>query len=493
MDRVLGSSEVDALTKRHGREVVRDAARSALAEARSSIQQNGEPPAITARIAELVTGRLRASLRPVLNATGVVLHTNLGRAPLAAEVARHAASVAASYSTLELDLATGERGSRQSHVASLVASLSGAEDALVVNNCAAAVLLVATALAAGRDVIVSRGELVEIGGKFRVPDVLASCGARLVEVGTTNRTRRDDYARALGSSTAMLLKVHRSNFALVGFTEETSVAELVALAAATSGSLSGPTGEARGEGSPQPDVSRPVVVYDVGSGAMGDGRVAGVAEPTVEQAIRDGADLVTFSGDKLLGGPQAGIIVGRRALIERLRAHPLVRALRPGKLELAALEATLAMWRDGRADELPTRRALSLTVEQLREASLRLRDSIARLVPAIEVASIETEGRVGGGASPLVSLRGHAVALRAEASVVERLATELRRGDPPVIARVHEGALVIDPRTLLATVRAPAPGSTGTSEVHVGTPETDVELLDLVARLVAGAASRALC
>lgn len=432
VDRLLESEPLRTLADQHGRDVVRDAVRRALDEQRASITQNKQPIDLVTRIDQLVAERARASLRAVLNATGVVLHTNLGRAPIAHRVAQHAATIASSYSTLELDIESGERGSRQSHVAPLLCALTGAEDAIVVNNCAAAVLLIATALGGGREVVVSRGELVEIGGKFRVPDVLAACGARLVEVGTTNRTRAADYAGALGPATALLLKVHRSNFALVGFVEEASIAELAEVA-----------GRA-------PTETRPAVVFDIGSGAIDDGRFAGACEPTVRGALGEGADLVCFSGDKLLGGPQAGIIVGRRALVARLAAHPLNRALRPGKLELAALEATIRLHRDGREGELPVVRAIRMSPADSEAASHAIVRQLSPLPDVFAVAVVETEGRVGGGTSPLGVLHGHAVALRASATLVERLETELRRGEPPVVARVHDGALVIDPRTLLA-------------------------------------------
>ncbi|NPC82845.1 L-seryl-tRNA(Sec) selenium transferase, partial [Pyxidicoccus fallax] len=302
-------------------------------------------------VAEALGSLATPNLRPVLNATGVVLHTNLGRAPLAAEAVARVAAVARGYSNLEYDLDEGERGSRYAPVVGLLRSLTGAEDALVVNNCAGAALLVLAALAAGREGVVSRGELVEIGGGFRVPDVMRQSGAKLVEVGTTNRTRLSDYASAVGPETGLLVKVHRSNFALVGFTEEVDVAALATLG--------------RQRGVP--------VFQDLGSGALvpleGEGLTG---EPTVHQAVAAGADVVAFSGDKLLGGPQAGIVVGRAALLSRIKAHPLTRALRVDKMTVAALEATLELYRDGRPRAVPTYRLLTQKPEELRARALKL-------------------------------------------------------------------------------------------------------------------------
>jgi L-seryl-tRNA(Ser) seleniumtransferase len=347
----------------------------------------------------------------VLNATGVLVHTNLGRAPLAAAALERVAEVGAGYSNLEYDLEAGARGSRQSHLASLLCRLTGAEAALVVNNNAAAVLLALAALAEGREVVVSRGELVEIGDGFRIPDVLARSGARLVEVGTTNRTRVADYERALGPETALLLRVHQSNFRVVGFTERPALRELADLA--------------RGRGLP--------LVDDLGSGALlplGD-------EPTPAESLRAGADLVTFSGDKLLGGPQAGVVVGRADLVERLRRHPLQRALRADKLTLAALEGTLALVLDpaAAAAEIPVLRMFHEPLEQVRVRAERLAELVGGEVE-------ETVARVGGGALPLAELPSAACA------VEEELAESLRVGEPPVVGLVRDGRTLLDCRTL---------------------------------------------
>jgi L-seryl-tRNA(Ser) seleniumtransferase len=364
------------------------------------------------------------NLRSVLNATGVVLHTNLGRAPLAPEAVARVAEVVRGYSNLEYDLDEGERGSRYAPLIGLLTELTAAEDAIVVNNCAGAVLLVLAALATGRECLVSRGELVEIGGGFRVPDVMRQSGARLVEVGTTNRTRRSDYEAALTPDTALLVKVHRSNFALVGFTEEVGVAELSAVG--------------RALGVP--------VFQDLGSGALVPLRGEGLtAEPTVRMAVEDGADVVAFSGDKLLGGPQAGIIVGRKALLARIKAHPLTRALRVDKMTVAALEATLELYRDGRPEAVPTWRLLSQRPEELRARAERLQALLSARGVQVRVAAVS--GQVGGGAMPLAQLPSFACILKiGEPDVfLERL----RGAEAPVIGRIADGEVVLDVRCLV--------------------------------------------
>ncbi len=384
------------------------AARAALSSARARIGA-GEDPGDVAAAARAELERLRApSLRRVLNATGVIVHTNLGRAPLAAAALARVEEVARSYSHLELDRGTGARGSRQSHVADALRRLTGAEAALVVNNNAAAVLLAVAALAEGREVVVSRGELVEIGDGFRIPDVLARSGARMVEVGTTNRTRAADYERAIGPETAALLRVHQSNYRIVGFTEAVPTRDLARIAAAA--------------GLP--------LVDDLGSGSLLD--LGG--EPTAAGALADGAHVVTFSGDKLLGGPQAGIAVGRADLIERLRRHPLQRALRADKLTLAALEGTLALYRAG-SRELPVLRMLAEPAEAVRARAERLAGLTGGDV-------VETTARPGGGSLPLTEIPSWACALPLE------LAEPLRRGDPAVVGVVRDDRLLLDCRTL---------------------------------------------
>ena len=364
------------------RELVVAAARSALDHARDEIKAGGEPrPLVDAVLAELDRAR-EPSLKRVLNATGVLVHTNLGRAPLAPAALARVVEVGGGYSNLEYDLERGERGSRQDHLVALVKRLTGAEAALVVNNNAAAVLLALAALAEGREVIVSRGELIEIGDGFRIPDVLARSGARLVEVGTTNRTRAADYERAIGPDTAVLLRVHQSNFRVVGFAE-------------LPGWPSWP---------PSPGAHELPLVDDLGSGALG--RVGD--EPTPAESLRAGADLVCFSGDKLLGGPQAGIVVGRADLVERLRRHPLQRALRADKLTLAALEGTLVLALDpATRDEIPVLRMLHEPVESVRARATRLAGLVGGEVE-------ETVARVGGGALPLAELPSAACAVEEE-------------------------------------------------------------------------------
>jgi L-seryl-tRNA(Ser) seleniumtransferase len=391
-------------------ELVVAAARVVLEHARDDIRAGGDPGSLVDAIVAELARRRAPSLRRVINATGVLVHTNLGRAPLAEAAIARVVEVAGGYSNLEYDLARGERGSRQDHLAELLAGLTGAEAALVVNNNAAAVLLALAALAEGREVVVSRGELIEIGDGFRIPDVLARSGARLVEVGTTNRTRASDYARAVGPDTALLLRVHQSNFRVVGFSEQPGLGELAAVAR-------------------QHEIP---LVDDLGSGALaplGD-------EPTPAESLRAGADLVCFSGDKLLGGPQAGIVVGRAELVERLRRHPLQRALRADKLTLAALEGTLSLALDpSTRDEVPVLRMLHEPIDRVRARAERL----AALVGG-EVE--ETVARVGGGALPLAEIPS------AACSVEEGLAEPLRLGEPSVVAVVRDGRTLLDSRTL---------------------------------------------
>ena len=390
------------------------ATRAVLATAREEIRAARDPGDLAARVgAELASAR-RPRLRRVLNATGVVVHTNLGRAPLAEAALARLCEVARGYSNLEYDLEGGARGSRQNHVSGLLRRLTGAEDALVVNNNAAAVLLALAALAEGREVLVSRGELIEIGDGFRIPDVFARSGARLREVGTTNRTRAGDYAAAIGPETALILRVHPSNFRIVGFTEQPKLAELATVAGR--------------HGFP--------LVDDLGSGAFHQFE----GEPSAADSIAAGADLVCFSGDKLLGGPQAGIVVGRSALVERLRRHPLQRALRADKLTLAALEGTLALLldRERATREIPVLRLLLEPAGDVRARAERLAGLVGGEVE-------ETVGRVGGGALPLAELPSFACA------VEERLAERLRLGDPPVIGIVRDGRLLLDCRTLTAS------------------------------------------
>jgi L-seryl-tRNA(Ser) seleniumtransferase len=399
---------VDELARGNGDPRAVEAARSVLGRAREQIRAGGNPGDLGARLDEELATVRAPHLRRVINATGVIVHTNLGRAPLATTAIERVRQVAAGYSNLEYDLTAGGRGSRQEHVTTILRQLTGAEAALVVNNNAAAVLLALAALAEGREVLVSRGELIEIGDGFRIPDVLERSGARLREVGTTNRTRAADYESAIGPETAVLLRVHQSNFRVVGFTEQPALDELALVAQS----------------------HKLALVDDLGSGALvdvGD-------EPTARASLAAGADLVCFSGDKLLGGPQAGIIVGRAELIDRLRRHPLQRALRADKLTLAALEGTLQLAIDA-PGEIPV-------VRMLREASDSVRARAARLAERLGGQVEETIARAGGGALPVTELPSFACALE------EELAERLRHTDPPVITVVRDGRTLLDCRTL---------------------------------------------
>jgi L-seryl-tRNA(Ser) seleniumtransferase len=424
VDRLLQQPEVNALLADAPRSAVVAAIREALAAART---RRADPPDDwAAEIRERLAERRRPGLRPVLNATGVVLHTNLGRAPLAEAALRAIAAVAAGYSNLELDLDTGTRGSRTDHCRELLRRVTGAPDALVVNNAAGALVLALNALAAGRDVLISRGELIEIGGSFRIPDIMARSGARLREVGTTNRTHLEDYRRALDGDVAAILTVHRSNFEQRGFVASAEPAALAALA--------------REAGLPY--------LYDVGSGLLADLAPWGLtSEPRVVDALAAGADPVLFSGDKLLGGPQAGCLVGSRDLVARCRENPFARAMRADKLTLAALGATLMLYDDAETAvrEIPVLRMLTLGAAELAGRAERL----AAHCPAALGATLEPgESAVGGGSFPGTLLPTRLVALDAGALGPDGLALRLRLGEPSVVARVAGGRVLLDPRTL---------------------------------------------
>ena len=430
VSRLLTASAGAELVARYRRERVVEALRLVLEEVRRVV--GDAPVPADDELLARAAARLAAAAAPtptrIVNATGVVLHTNLGRALLAEEAIAALVAAARDPVNLELDLATGRRGDRDALVADDLRALTGAEASLVVNNNAAAVLLVLNTLAADREVVVSRGELVEIGGAFRIPDVMAKSGALLREVGTTNRTHLDDFRRALGPTTALLLKVHTSNYRVVGFTATVELAELVALG--------------RQAGVP--------VVEDLGSGALIDLAPFGLpGEPVVAARIAAGADLVTFSGDKLLGGPQAGIVVGRRALVERLAANPLRRALRPDKLTLAALGATLRLHRDSPdlASALPTLRWLSRPLAEMdavgRQAAPLL---AARLGEGYRVTLVESECEVGSGAAPVVPLPSRALAVEHPRASADEIAARLRAGRPPVLGHIRDGRLLLDLR-----------------------------------------------
>lgn len=430
IDELLKLSAVEALDA--PRWAVREALRDEVDRLRRTILAGaGEATEVDLAIVARRSAELaRPSLRRVVNATGVVLHTNLGRAPLAEPAAAAALEAARGYSTLEYDLEGGARGSRHDHLVPLLRALCGAEAAVVVNNNAAAVMLGLAALAAGREVVVSRGELIEIGGSFRIPDVMRLSGARLVEVGTTNKTRLSDYQRALTPDTAVLLKVHRSNFQMIGFTEEVDPAALVGLA--------------RAHGL--------ATMIDLGSGCLLPPAELGALglppEPDVRTAAASGADLVTFSGDKLLGGPQAGILVGRAAAIAAARAHPLMRAVRPDKMTLAALHATLRLYRDGRSQEVPALAMLRASEADLKARAEDLAGRIGPPPPGRQVEVVRCRSAVGGGALPAAELPSWAVSLTGEHASPDALDRAMRAAPVPVIGRIAGDRYLLDVRTL---------------------------------------------
>lgn len=418
-----------ALERQHGHVATLDALRQAADAVRAGIAAGhdvGGSEDVARKIEALLSRHLareaRGSLRPAINATGVVIHTNLGRAPLASPALSRVFDVARGYANLEYDLNEGRRGSRSVHAASLLTALTGAEAAVVVNNNAAATMLILAAIGAGREVIISRGELVEIGGGFRVPDVMAQSGAILREVGTTNRTRVADYRAAIGARTAMLLRVHPSNFRIEGFTERPTLGEMVSIAR-------------------ESDVA---LVEDLGSGCLIEGFAS---EPTVQESVAAGVDLVCFSGDKMLGGPQSGIIVGRQALVQRLQQHPLMRALRVDKLTLAALEATLIEYRAGRAtSSVPVVRMLSASAESI---EARAHQVAARLhATEWRVALMNGASKVGGGSAPGIELDTVLLAVEHPEWSADTLEEKLRALDPPVIARIEGDRVVLDLRTV---------------------------------------------
>jgi L-seryl-tRNA(Ser) seleniumtransferase len=435
---LLETREVRRILTQTPRTVVVDAIRRTLSAFRreaaggqTSVRGRGEWTALLlSRLPAEIAGGEAPSLRPVINATGVVIHTNLGRAPLPEEGIRAISEVARGYSNLEFDLASGSRSSRLLHVEKRILALTGAESAHVVNNNAAAVLLCLAGLARGREVLVSRGELVEIGGSFRIPDIMAESGATLVEVGTTNRTRLEDYEEAITGSTALLLKVHRSNFRISGFTEEVSAAGLAAL------------GGRRGI----------PVMEDLGSGAVFDFSGAGIpGTPTLRQALAQGPGIVTVSGDKLLGGPQAGIIAGRKALVDPLKKHPLSRALRIDKLCLAALEATLGLYADERraVSRIPVLRMMTEEEGAVRARARKLVRRIRTAGGGELILSVErAHSSPGGGAMPEVQIPTYCVAVSHADLRAEELEERLRHGNPPVVARIGKGKMLLDLRTV---------------------------------------------
>ncbi len=440
IDRLLQTPDLAQVVAEWGQELATDAARGAVERARQAILGGQPCPDSETLVRDALAEVQRVtqpSLRRLINATGVIIHTNLGRAPLSAAARAAMTAAAEGYTNLEYDLTAGQRGSRYDHAVTLLRRLTGAEDALVVNNNAGAVLLALAGVAAGREVIVSRGQLVEIGGGFRVPEVMQQSGARLVEVGTTNRTHLHDYQAAIQPETAALLRVHRSNFRIIGFMADVPLAEMVALA--------------REHGL--------AVVDDLGSGTLLDTTVYGLApEPRVQESVAAGADLVTFSGDKLLGGPQAGVIVGRTRWVQMLRRHPLARALRVDKLTLAGLQATLLHYLRGEAErEIPVWRMIATPLDELTARAQAWATALTAAGVAATVAAAEST--IGGGSLPGETLPTAAVALAPQSA--ETLGRALREGNPPVVARIAEDRVWLDPRTvqpeeeadLLAAVR----------------------------------------
>lgn len=439
VDELLRSEQVASLIAREGRVATTDAARTVLERMRAEIAAGhldgqGLELAITG-MGDAIERELRRalsySLRAVINATGVILHTNLGRAPLAETALDHASEIASVYSNLEFDLETGERGKRDVHVTRLFSRLLDFDDAeiatVVVNNNAAGVMLALNSLAEGGEVIVSRGELVEIGGSFRIPDVMAKSQAVLREVGTTNRTRLGDYERAITEKTRLLLRVHRSNFQIVGFTEQPSLEELVALG--------------RRHNIP--------VLEDQGSGALLDLASMGVpGEPTIADSLRAGVDVVTYSGDKLLGGPQAGMLSGKKETIARIRSNPMFRALRVDKLIYAALESTLLTYLKRDHDSIPALRMMKLPAAEIGRRAEQFVQRLKSQVHGVQAEVIDGESVIGGGAVPGSNLHTRLVALSLGDFSADELATQLRRNDPPIVARVVEGRVILDLRTV---------------------------------------------
>jgi len=430
VDELLNRDALRALEARVGRRLVVDATRKVLQSLRGRIA-NGSLTSVSVEMLEkeiLAETETTAefSLRPVINASGVILHTNLGRAALAREAVKHLAETAARYSNLEYDVERGERGQRDTHTDRLFAQLLGAERALVVNNNAAAVFLALNTLAEGCEVIVSRGELIEIGGSFRIPDVCAKSGAILREVGTTNRTRISDYAAAINERTRVLMRVHPSNFRIVGFTERPALDELMELARQR----------------------RLLVLEDLGSGCLVDLSPYGIQdEPPVSASLKAGVDVVTFSGDKLLGGPQAGVLIGKHEPLDRIRKNPLFRALRVDKLTIAALEATMALYLRGQAQAIPALRMIQLPKEAIAPRAARLAEQIAAR-PGFSARVQEGESVIGGGSTPGKSLPTALVAVTHTQQSAQDLEALLRRNSPPIIARVERDELLLDLRTV---------------------------------------------
>jgi L-seryl-tRNA(Ser) seleniumtransferase len=437
---LLEEPEIKTLIERFGRNAVRESIRDSLEHLRlkfakaleaGDVHEHKTRDELKNEVISLAIRRLTSpayNLRPVVNATGVVIHTNLGRAPLPPEALDRITAIAGGYSNLEYDMERGERGERYNHVRDILCEITGAEDAMVVNNNAAAVLLCLSALASGREVIISRGQLVEIGGSFRIPDVMAQSGARLVEVGTTNKTRLSDYEKAITENTALLLKVHTSNFRLVGFTSQVDSKDLKAL----------------GEKYNLP------VMEDLGSGVLIDLKPFGLPEePTVQASVKVGMDIITFSGDKLLGGPQAGIIIGKKELVERIKRHPLTRAVRIDKLTLAALEAVLRFYKDEEWQKIPVLSMLTKSRAVMEAQAQKLAAGIADVLGKNgNVEVVEDVSQAGGGALPGANIPTVTVAVGLEGIPAQELAQRLRNAPTPIIGRIKRDRFLLDLRTL---------------------------------------------
>lgn len=436
VDEVLKAPEIKSLSLVYPRRLIVEAIRTSINEARGRIASSSASVktvnlnTLISKVKKLVEEAHQPSLRKVINATGVVIHTNLGRSPLPQKAIEAMVNISSGYSNLEMDLKTGERGSRHSHIVSLLATLTGAESAMVVNNNASAVLLALSALASSREAIVSRGQLVEIGGSFRIPDVMRQSGAILKEVGTTNKTYISDFRDAIGENTALLMRVHPSNFRVVGFSAEVSLEELVALGR---------------------EFNLPVL-DDLGSGVLLDLVSYGMLdEPTAQSSIKAGADVVTFSGDKLLGGPQAGIILGKKKYVSLLEKHSLARAIRVDKFTLASLEATLSLYLDEEKAlvQVPTLKMLTATQAELKKVADRLAAGIREVVgQAMLVESEKDVSKAGGGSLPLADLPTAVVSIKPLNMTVNELEQKLRNGKPPILARIKEDKLLLDVRTI---------------------------------------------
>ena len=433
VDELLKGAGMLSLLSGHPRAVVVQAIREVLSEAREKIIDARTADTSAEALSAAISGRIQKlstfSLLPVINATGIVLHTNLGRAVLSEKALNNVIAVSKGYSTLEYDLEAGKRGKRHAHTKRVLKQLTGAEDALIVNNNAAAVFLSLNTIARDREVIVSRGELVEIGGSFRVPDVMTASGAILREVGTTNKTHPYDYSRAINEKTGLILKVHQSNYKLIGFTEDVSIEDLAELG--------------NKHGIP--------VMYDMGSGCLIDLKPYGIhTEPSVQEIMRSGADLVTFSGDKLLGGPQGGIIVGKKELIEKIQKNPLARAVRVDKMTIAAFEATLMEYMDPEyaLQNIPVLRMLFQSPKTIKTRAQKIMVQLRNQVTDAEIRLIQDSSKAGGGSLPEAEFETYAVALKPEHISVNDLEARLRDSSPPVIARIKDNALILDARTI---------------------------------------------